>query len=83
MTICNIYNILFGQKQGGIMKRNVGNIDRTIRLAAGSAVIIAGLYLQSWWGAFGLIPIVTSLAGWCPLYLLFGINTCKCDKKAD
>jgi hypothetical protein len=65
------------------MKRNVGNIDRTIRLAAGSAVIIAGLYLQSWWGAFGLIPIVTSLAGWCPLYLPFGINTCKCDKKAD
>jgi hypothetical protein len=65
------------------MKRNVGNMDRTIRLAAGSLIIVAGLYLQSWWGVLGLVPIVTALIRWCPLYALFGINTCRYDKKAD
>ncbi len=58
------------------MSRNMGNTDRIVRLVLGVAVIAAGLIFQSWLGALGLILIGTSLIGWCPLYLPFGISTC-------
>jgi hypothetical protein len=54
----------------------MGNTDRIVRLVLGVAVIAAGLIFQSWLGALGLILIGTSLIGWCPLYLPFGISTC-------
>ena len=25
----------------------------------------------------GLVPLGTAIAGWCPAYLPFGINTCR------
>jgi hypothetical protein len=59
------------------MNKNVGSTDRVIRLILGAAIIGGGVYLQSWWGAIGLIPIVTAVAGWCPPYALLGINTRK------
>ena len=58
------------------MKKNVGKIDKTLRITIGLAAIAAGLYFQSWWGAIGAIPLLTSLSGWCPLYSLFGMSTC-------
>jgi hypothetical protein len=30
---------------------------------------------KTMWGFVGLIPLVTGLVGWCPLYALLGINT--------
>ncbi|MCK5361309.1 MAG: DUF2892 domain-containing protein, partial [Gammaproteobacteria bacterium] len=33
------------------MKKNVGNIDRTVRAVAGLVALGAGFYFQSWWGA--------------------------------
>ncbi len=57
------------------MKCNVGKTDRILRMAAGSAIIIAGIYFQNWWGAVGIIPLVTGLLRWCPAYLPFGIKT--------
>jgi len=59
------------------MKCNVGKTDKIVRWIVGLAVIVIGLYLRSWWGLLGLIPIVTAVIGLCPLYLPFGINTCK------
>ncbi len=59
------------------MKSNVGGIDRGIRFIAGLAVVGAGVYFQSWWGAIGLVFIATALIKWCPPYALLGINTCK------
>ncbi|GIL14131.1 MAG: hypothetical protein BroJett038_28510 [Chloroflexota bacterium] len=58
------------------MVRNVGSIDRVVRLVLGAAVVLAGLYFQTWLGALGLIFIGTALIGWCPLYMPFGISTC-------
>jgi hypothetical protein len=58
------------------MVRNVGNIDRIIRLILGLAIIGLGLYFGSWWGAFGLIFLFTAAVGWCPLYVPFGLSTC-------
>lgn len=59
------------------MKKNIGNNDRTIRLILGSIVVIVGMLYGSWLGLIGLVPILTALIGWCPLYVPFGISTCR------
>jgi hypothetical protein len=59
------------------MKCNVGKTDRIIRALIGLIVIAVGVYLKSWWGAIGLVPLFTAAIGWCGLYTLFGISTCK------
>ena len=59
------------------MKQNIGKTDRIIRVLIGLIVIAVGAYFKSWWGAIGLLPIFTAALGWCGLYTLFGISTCK------
>lgn len=62
------------------MKKNVGSAERIIRF-----VIALGLFSllflldapMKYLGLIGLVPLATSLMGWCPLYTLIGINTCK------
>jgi hypothetical protein len=63
------------------MQKNVGTIDRGLRAIAGLAIIGAGLYTNSWWGAIGLIPLFTAVVSWCPAYLPLGISTCKQDQR--
>jgi len=60
------------------MKYNEGTADRIIRIVIG----VFGISLLYWgpkslWGLFGLLPLITGVLGWCPLYVLFGISTCK------
>jgi hypothetical protein len=57
------------------MKPNMGNIDRIIRIILGLAIIVIGVIYQSWWGALGVIPILTAVVRWCPAYVPFKINT--------
>lgn len=64
------------------IQANVGKADKMIRLLAGIAVIAAGVYFQSWWGAVGIVPIATALINWCPLYAPFGISTCGKDENS-
>ncbi|MGL1902437.1 MAG: DUF2892 domain-containing protein [Fibrobacterales bacterium] len=59
------------------MIRNVGSLDRSIRIVIGLIGIAIGVYFQSFWGALGLVPLVTALIGWCPPYAMLGITTCK------
>jgi len=61
----------------------MGNTDRILRAIAGVVIILLGLYYQSWWGLVGLIPLVTALIRWCPLYVPLKISTVKVknDKK--
>lgn len=35
----------------------------------------AGLYFKSWWGAVGVVPLMTGALRWCPAYLPFRIDT--------
>ena len=58
------------------MKVNEGKLDRTVRIFLGLVIIGLGFYYQSWWGAVGLLPLLTGLSGFCALYTLLGINTC-------
>lgn len=60
-----------------IMKCNVGNTDRLLRIGAGTLIIVAGFYFHSWWGAVGIVPFMTGVLRWCPAYLPFGLSTAK------
>lgn len=64
------------------MKPNVGTIDRIFRVIVGLAIVGAGVYFQSWWGAIGLVPVFTAAFGYCPAYVPFGLSTCA-TKTAD
>lgn len=57
--------------------KNVGGIDKKLRIIVGAVIVGAGIYFQNYWGAIGLIPLLTGLMNWCPLYSVFGIKTCK------
>ncbi len=59
------------------MKSNVGGLDRGLRVAAGAGLLIATAFgAIGLWGLVGLVPLVTGLFGYCPLYSLFGLNSC-------
>lgn len=65
------------------MKKNMGSSDKGIRIVI--ALVIAALYyfnviegtLAYVLMAFTLIFLLTSFISFCPLYLPFGISTCK------
>jgi len=56
---------------------NVGKTERVIRVVVGLGIIAAGFMYQSWWGAIGLVPLLTGATGYCPPYQLLGISTNK------
>ena len=63
------------------MQCNVGEADRMIRFTAGIGIIVLGVVYHSWWGALGIVPIVTGAIRWCPGYLPFHISTCRDEVK--
>ena len=62
------------------MVANVGDMDRTLRIVAGLAILTLFFFLEGpnrWWALVGFVPLLTGVARWCPAYLPFGINTRK------
>ncbi|MEZ5645415.1 MAG: DUF2892 domain-containing protein [Burkholderiaceae bacterium] len=60
------------------MTKNVGGVDRTLRIIVGIALIAAAVTgTVGVWGYIGVVPLLTGLMGWCPPYALLGFNTCK------
>jgi hypothetical protein len=60
------------------MFRNEGTLDRVMRVVVGLALItLVFTGPQTAWGWIGIVPLVTGLIGFCPVYRLFGINTCR------
>ncbi|MCC7274664.1 MAG: DUF2892 domain-containing protein [Alphaproteobacteria bacterium] len=59
------------------MTRNMGTIDRALRIVAGVVLLGLGAFGPlGWWGLVGLVPLATGLLGNCPAYSLLGISTC-------
>jgi Protein of unknown function (DUF2892) len=58
-------------------RMNVGSIDRAIRAALG-VVALALVFTgpRSAWGYLGFVLLLTAAVGFCPLYAMFGVNTC-------
>ena len=69
------------------MKQNMGSIDRIVRIIL--AAVFGLLYFNGVvTGTLGIVLlvlggvfVVTSLVGFCPLYKIFGLNTCP--RKAE
>jgi hypothetical protein len=68
-----------------MFKKNVGGLDRVLRIVVGLA-LIAGFFLNSggtysWLYLLGIIPLATGIMGTCPPYAMLGISTCKTASK--
>ncbi|MBE7638652.1 DUF2892 domain-containing protein [Sneathiella sp. P13V-1] len=60
------------------MSKNEGTIDRILRIIGG--IILLSLTVvgpETPWGYIGLVPLLTGLVGYCPLYSILGICTLK------
>ncbi|MFQ5582653.1 MAG: DUF2892 domain-containing protein [Mariprofundaceae bacterium] len=63
------------------MNANVGAIDKMVRVVVGIVLIALAMTHVWWpWGWVGLIPLGTALFSWCPVYKVFGLNTCPAEK---
>ncbi len=67
-----------------MLKKNVGSIDRTLRILLGLALLLGfvlnreGAY--SWLYLIGVVPLVTGLMSSCPIYSILGLSTCPLKK---
>lgn len=63
------------------MKLNEGSADRILRVVVGIAVLsLAFIGPKTPWAYLGVIPLLTGIVGFCPLYAILGINTCGVRK---
>jgi hypothetical protein len=69
-------------------KVNCGNVDRVIRAVLSLALLlycvlfwesIGDIFLQSFILIFAIMNLISTTIGWCPVYKLANINTCKSD----
>jgi len=69
------------------MKKNMGSTDKIVRVLI--AAIVATLFLTNViTGVLGIILlalagifVLTSLVSFCPIYTIFGMNTCPAKRK--
>lgn len=65
----------------GINMKNEGTMDRAARVVLGLALLsLVVVGPQTLWGLVGLVPLLTGLVGFCPLYRIFGFSTCPVPK---
>ncbi len=58
------------------MPQNIGALDRWLRIIIGIALLALTMYgPKTAWGYVGLIPLITAVMGWCPLYSVFHRST--------
>ena len=58
------------------MSMNVGTVDRALRIALGLGLIGASLFgYIGLWGWIGVVPLLTALIGFCPLYRVFKFSS--------
>ncbi|WP_215396221.1 YgaP family membrane protein [Rheinheimera oceanensis] len=63
------------------MQANVGGIDKGIRIIAGmTLMLLAATGYIGIWGWLGIVPLLTGLFNFCPLYSLLGIKTGKINR---
>ena len=61
--------------------RNVGGIDRALRIIVGVALIVATLMgAIGSWGWVGILPLGTGLFASCPVYKIFKFSSCPVKK---
>lgn len=62
--------------------KNEGTFDRVVRVVLGAALLsLTVVGPKSLYGLVGIVPLVTGIVGFCPLYRLVGVNTCALQRK--
>jgi len=66
------------------MKKNIGTIDRAVRLIIGLVCLTAVFFVAAFWlkvilVLLGIFAIYEALVGWCAFYMLIGRNTCPIE----
>jgi hypothetical protein len=60
------------------MKNNIHPVERGIRVGAGLFLMSLAFWgPNNYWYLLGVIPLMTGLSGFCPLYSMLGVSTCK------
>jgi hypothetical protein len=60
------------------MKTNIHPIERILRVVVGFFLMSLAFWgPTSLWFLLGVVPVATGLSGWCPLYTMLGMSTCK------
>ena len=62
------------------MKKNVGGIDKILRIGAGVALVAWAALGGPAWAWIGVVPLATGLTGFCPVYPLLGMSSCPIRK---
>jgi hypothetical protein len=63
------------------MMTNEGTVDRTIRIALGIGLLsLTVVGPQTLLGLAGVVPLLTGIVGFCPLYRVVGLSTCPVPK---
>lgn len=58
------------------MSCNVGRYDRLARVLIGALLLALAFFgPQTAWGLLGLLPLLTGMFGYCPIYTLLGTST--------
>jgi hypothetical protein len=58
------------------MNKNEGNVDRVVRVIFGVGLLsLVFIGPQTTLGYIGIIPLITGLVGWCPIYKIFRYTT--------
>lgn len=65
------------------MKKNVGGIDRVVRIVAGLVLMaLAATGQIGAWGWLGVVVLATGVFSFCGAYTLLGVNTCPMQDEA-
>ncbi len=59
------------------MKKNVGSIDRWVRIVLGLVIAVLGVIFNSWWGLISIILIGTAIFNFCPIWAIAKISTAE------
>lgn len=59
------------------MKKNVGSIDRILRIVLGLGLIGFAVITKNWWGIIGIVPLFTAFINYCPVYSLLKVSTAQ------
>lgn len=62
---------------------NESTLDRVVRVGIG-VVLLSLVFIgpHTLWGLVGLVPLLTGIFGFCPLYRLLGVSTCRVSPRA-
>lgn len=66
-----------------LLPHNEHVADRAVRVVLGLILLsLVWVGPQTWWGLFGLVPLLTGAIGICPIYTVLGVSTCPVSPRS-